>query len=180
MTATFSDDVIQNLSHLQNFARRLARNRSVADDLVQDTVLRALTHADQFQAGTNLRAWLTTILRNTYMNEKRREKRFPSTEIDMEAILPAAHGEQEWHLRMREVEARFATLPLVQREALILVGAQGYSYERAAEIAGCAVGTMKSRASRARRQLEELLDSSEEAWHPGLHAREFAHLAKSA
>ena len=72
---TFADDVVQNLPRLEGFARRLAGNRSFADDLVQETVLRALVHADQFRPGTNLLAWLTTILRNAYFNEKRRQRR---------------------------------------------------------------------------------------------------------
>src|SRR5215469_6967329 len=128
MTTTFRDDVVQHLPPLESFARRLAGNASVADDLVQETVLRALTHAHQFRPGTNLLAWLMTILRNTYFNEKRREKRLGTFDAKVAATLHTAHGEQEWHLHLSDVECRFATLPAVQREALVLVGANGLSY----------------------------------------------------
>jgi RNA polymerase sigma-70 factor (ECF subfamily) len=178
MNAAFSDDVVESIPQLQRFARRLAGNRSFADDLVQETVLRALTHAEQFHPGTNLLAWLMTILRNTYFNEKRREKRLGTFDEKVAATLQTANGQQEWSLRMRDLECRFATLPAVQREALVLVGANGLSYDHAAQIAGCAVGTMKSRVSRARLQLQSLLDSGEAvAWNQDRHARDVAHLA---
>ena len=181
MTAAFGDDVVQNVPHLQRFARRLAGNRSFADDLVQETVLRALTHADQFHPGTNLLAWLMTILRNTYFNEKRRERRLGSFDEKVAATLQTANGEQEWNLRMRDVECRFANLPKVQREALMLVGANGLSYDHAAQLAGCAVGTMKSRVSRARLQLQDMLESSEApAWNRNRHSRDVAHLQRAA
>jgi len=177
MNTAFCDDVVEYVPQLQRFARRLARNRSLADDLVQETVLRALTHADQFRPGTNLLAWLMTILRNTYCNEKRRERRLGTFDAKVAATLHAANGEQEWNLRMRDVESRFATLPPVQKEALVLVGAHGFSYDRAAQIAGCAVGTMKSRVSRARLQLQNLLESENTpAWSRREHARDMAHL----
>ena len=178
MTTAFSDDVIENLSHLQGFARRLAGNRSFADDLVQETMLRALTHSDQFQPGTNLLAWLITILRNTYLNEKRREHRVRIFETKMAAAPLSAGGEQEWHLHMRDVECRFASLPAAQQEALVLVGANGYSYDRAAQIAGCAVGTMKSRVARARLHLQGLLERKNIPWSRDLHRYDLAHLAK--
>jgi RNA polymerase sigma-70 factor (ECF subfamily) len=181
MTTTFCDDVLQNLPRLESFARRLAGNRSLADDLVQETVLRALTHADQFRPGTNLLAWLMTILRNTYFNEKRRERRLVALDVESSAILPTANGAQEPHMHMRDVEVRFACLPAVQRQALVLVGANGLSYDHAAEIAGCAEGTMKSRVSRARLQLQHMLEDRESAaWNRTVHSRDFAHLAKKA
>lgn len=163
MTATFGDNIVEHIPHLQRFARRLAGNRSLADDLVQETVLRALTHSYQFHPGTNLLAWLMTILRNTYFNEKRREKRLGIFDAQTAAGLQTARDEQEWHLQFRDVECRFATLPAVQREALVLVGANGLSYDHAAQIAGCAVGTMKSRVSRARAQLQSLMEQDEVA-----------------
>ncbi len=178
MTAAFGNDVVENVPHLQRFARRLAGNRSFADDLVQETVLRALTHSDQFRPGTNLLAWLMTILRNTYFNEKRRERRLGTFDAKVASTLQTGHGEQEWNLRMRDVECRFASLPAVQREALVLVGANGLSYDHAAQIAGCAVGTMKSRVSRARLQLQGLLDSGDApAWNRNRHSRDVEHLA---
>jgi len=158
MTADFCHDVLENLSRLEGFARRLAGNRAFADDLVQETVLRALVHADQFRPGTNLLAWLMTILRNAYLNEKRREQRLRNFDAKAFAMPSSVNADQEWHLEMREVQCRFGALPAPQREALVLVAANGYSYDRAAEIAGCAVGTMKSRVSRARLQLHALLE----------------------
>jgi RNA polymerase sigma-70 factor, ECF subfamily len=161
MTEAFHDDVAQHLCRLQRFARRLAGSPSFADDLVQETVLRALVHADQFKPGTNLLAWLMTILRNAYFSEMRREKRLTDLDPEMAAALPGVGGQQEWHARWHELTERFEELPDVQREAILLVGAQGFSYHHAAEIAGCAVGTMKSRVSRARQQLQFLLDGEE-------------------
>lgn len=178
MNAAFCDEVVESVPQLQRFARRLAGNRSFADDLVQETVLRALTHESQFRPGTNLVAWLMTILRNAYFNEKRRERRLGTFDEKVAATLQTSHGEQEWNLRLRDVECRFASLPAVQQQALVLVGANGFSYDRAAEIAGCAVGTMKSRVSRARVQLQGLLDDEQSlAWPQQRHARDVAHLA---
>jgi RNA polymerase sigma-70 factor (ECF subfamily) len=182
MTAvtTFADDVCATLPRLEGFARRLAGNRSLADDLVQETVLRALVHADQFHPGTNLLAWLTTILRNAYFNEKRRQRRIGPLD-PTNVPTPAISDEQEWYLRMRDVTCRFTTLPASQREALMLVGANGYSYDAAAKMAGCAVGTMKSRVSRARSELQGMLDRGETpAWNHGIHSRDLAHLDKAA
>jgi len=158
MGTTFSDDVVHNMPRLKNFARRLACNRSDADDLVQETVLRALGHADQFRPGTNLLAWLNTILRNYFFNERKR--RFRTAPIDPLLMIGSAaiKGDQESHMYVRHVARHFANLPSVHREALVLVGANGYSYENAADIAGCPVGTMKSRVSRARTELLGVLE----------------------
>ncbi len=180
MAERLTDDIVPYLPHLRAFARMLAQDRALADDLVQETVLRALSHAHQFQPGTNLKAWLTTILRNAYFTEKRSQSRI--AQIDVEAVRDSSSvsGGQEWHLRMRDFEGAFNTLSPVQREALVLVGASGFSYEQAAAMAGCAVGTMKSRVSRARLQLQTLLDSADGArglgWNRALHLRDWEHL----
>jgi RNA polymerase sigma-70 factor, ECF subfamily len=163
MSTLFCDDVVHHLPRLEGFARKLAGNRSLADDLVQETVLRALTHADQFRPGTNLLAWLMTILRNTYFNEKRRERRLTVFDANAATSLIQPANEPEAHLHFGDVAKRFEGLPAAQREALVLVGANGFSYEVAAQIAGCAVGTMKSRVSRGRAQLQQLLKDHE---HP--------------
>jgi RNA polymerase sigma-70 factor, ECF subfamily len=181
-STTFADEIVQNLSRLESFARRLAGNRSFADDLVQETVLRALVHADQFRPGTNLLAWLTTILRNAYFNEKRRQRRIgPLDPTVVTSSSPTINDEQEWHLRMRDVTCRFANLPAAQREALVLVGANGYSYDHAAKVAGCAVGTMKSRVSRARSELQRMLEHGDApASSREIYGRDLEHLDEAA
>ena len=151
-------DIIQCLPHLRAFALLLCRDRSLADDLVQEAVVRALGHIHQFQSGTNFKAWIMAILRNSYFSEMRRRKRASRFNGEELWSTAAASGGQEEHLMMRDLERAFRRLPAGQREALVLVGAGGFSYEDAAEIAACAVGTMKSRVSRARFQLERLLD----------------------
>jgi RNA polymerase sigma-70 factor (ECF subfamily) len=180
MNRTFADEVVQHLPKLQGVARRFAGNRSLADDLVQETMLRALVHADQFQTGTNLLAWLYTILRNCYFNDRRIVHRFTSLD-SVTLAAPTISGEQEARLHIRDVSSRFQKLSPAQREALLLVGANGHSYEAAAAISGCAVGTMKSRVSRAR---TELLASLEQDNAPipsrALHQRDFEHLDKVA
>jgi RNA polymerase sigma-70 factor, ECF subfamily len=161
MSTTFSDDVVNNMPRLEKFARRLAGNRSDAHDLVQETVLRALVHADQFHPGTNLRAWLNTILRHCFFNERRLQFRFEPIDPLLVVGAVAIKGDQESHMYMLNVSRRFADLPSAHRDALVLVGAKGYSYESAAKIAGCPVGTMKSRVSRARTELRSVLEREE-------------------
>jgi RNA polymerase sigma-70 factor (ECF subfamily) len=139
----------------------LARDRTLANDLVQEAVLRALTHAEQFQPGTNFKAWISTILRNSYFNEMRRRSRTSPVDVDTLGNALTVSGGQEEHMHMRDFERVFRTLPPIQREALALVGASGFSYEDAAKVSGCAVGTMKSRVSRARLQLQQILGSEE-------------------
>jgi RNA polymerase sigma-70 factor (ECF subfamily) len=122
---------------------------------VQETVLRALCNVDKFAPGTNMRAWLSTILRNQFYNELRTRAR-----ANAYAAIPrpiGRDGDQEAHLEMRDFERAYQKLPAVQRDALSLVGASGYSYEEAAKIVGCAAGTVKSRVSRGRAELDRLL-----------------------
>jgi RNA polymerase sigma-70 factor (ECF subfamily) len=154
--------VIEQLPHLRAFAVSLTRDRSLADDLVQETALRALAHADQFKPGTNFKAWITTILRNSYFNVVRRLKHVASMSTVAPGMEPITSGGQEERVGLRDFERAFETLTASQREALLLVGANGYSYEIAAKIARCAVGTMKSRVARGRTQLARLLDGEAE------------------
>lgn len=149
--ALFQDQLVEQLPYLRTFARLLARNWALADDLVQETALRALSNVDKFTPGTNMKAWLSTILRNQFYNEVRTRSRAAAY-----AVLPKPaghHGEQEGMLELRDLERAFRALPAVQREALSLVGASGFSYGEAAEIVGCAQGTVKSRVCRARMEL---------------------------
>jgi RNA polymerase sigma-70 factor (ECF subfamily) len=153
---SLANQIVEHSGRLRGYARRLARdNTGLADDLVQDTIMRALVHGDQFAPGTNLSAWLHTILRNSFFNELRRVRHFTSvtegkTPGEQNEIIDA---EQPWAVELKEVAAHYAELPDAQREAINLVAVRGYSYEQAALKAGCAVGTIKSRVSRARAAL---------------------------
>ena len=156
------DEIVAHLPALRAFAVSLARDGSAADDLVQDTIVKAWTNIDKFQAGTNMRAWLFTILRNTFYSAYRKRRR----EVpDVDGAIAARLAEKpahDGHLQLAEFRAAFEELPAEQREALILVGASGFTYEEAAETCGVAVGTVKSRVNRARRRLAELLDLDSE------------------
>ena len=145
------------IPNLRAFAVSLCGDIERADDLVQESLLKAWNHLDSFQEGTNLRAWLFTILRNTYFSECRRRRREVEDRDGTKAAELAVHPDQQGHLDMQDFRRALNTLPPDQREALVLVGAAGFSYEEAATISGCAVGTIKSRVNRARSKLTELL-----------------------
>lgn len=155
------DELVSHLPAMRAFALSLTRNASQADDLVQDTVVKAWSHFDRFAPGTNLRAWLFTILRNTFYSTRRRTVREVS---DSDGTLVGALAEKPEHdgrLQYADFVRAFQQLPDEQREALALVGALGHSYEEAADMTGVAVGTVKSRANRARARLAQLLQLSE-------------------
>jgi len=157
------NEVVAMIPALRAFAWSLSHNGSDADDLVQDTLIKAWTNRDKFEPGTNLRAWLFTILRNTYYTQvirRRREVRDETGEYANNLSSPAT---QDWSVAMRALQAGLAQLPDEHREALILVGAAGLSYEEAAEICGCALGTIKSRVNRARARLLKIMDAQEAA-----------------
>lgn len=151
------DEVLATVPSLRAFAMSLCGNTDRADDLVQETLLRALTHIDTFQPGTNMPAWLFTILRNLFRSEYRKRRREVEDADGHYAETLASHPEQDGRVEFNEFRAALDKLPQDQREALILVGASGFSYEDAAAICGCAVGTIKSRVNRARTRLAELL-----------------------
>lgn len=156
------DELIEHLPAMRAFALNLTRNPATADDLVQDAVVKAWANFDKFKPGTNLRAWLFTILRNTYYSlyrKRRREVEDPNGKMAMQLSEKPAH---DGHLAMTDFRAAFAQLTDEQREVLILVGAEGFSYEDAAGMCGCAVGTIKSRTNRARKRLAELMHLDEE------------------
>ncbi len=154
----FSDDIVANIPDLRAFAHLLVKDHFLAEDMVQDTIVRALSCRNQFQPGTNLRGWLTIILRNRYFNLLRRSSYRAEIQMDVERVSGGGSGGQEEALEFRDFKRAYTNLPSTQRRALSLVGANGMSYEEAAKITGCAVGTMKSRVSRARLQLQRLLD----------------------
>ncbi len=143
---------------LRAFAWSLARNPADADDLVQETLAKAWSNRDRFEPGTNLRAWLFTILRNSWYSTAARRRREVADEDGRHAALLTAEGNQEWSVELEALRVALDDLPPTHREAIVLVGAAGLSYEEAAEIAGCALGTIKSRVNRARNRLAEALE----------------------
>src|SRR6188768_903436 len=149
--------VLSAVPSLRAFAISLCGNVDRADDLVQETLLRALANIDSFQPGTNMSAWLFTILRNHFRSEYRKRRREVEDADGHYAESLTSHPEQHGQLELTEFREALAKLPEEQREALILVGASGFSYEEAAEICECAVGTIKSRVNRARSRLAKLL-----------------------
>jgi RNA polymerase sigma-70 factor (ECF subfamily) len=151
------DAVLAAVPSLRAFAISLSGNVDRADDLVQETLLRALANIDSFQPGTNMSAWLFTILRNLFRSEYRKRRREVEDGDGSYAETLKSQPEQSSRVEFEEFLTALAKLPPDQREALILVGASGFSYEEAAEICGCAVGTIKSRVNRARSRLADLL-----------------------
>ncbi len=151
------EDLLASIPNLRAFAVSLTGNGERADDLVQETLMKAWAKFHTFQEGTNLRAWLFTILRNEFYSQLRKRGREVEDAEGTYAARLASQPAQSGHMDMRDFREALAELPADQREALILVGASGFSYEEAAEICECAVGTIKSRVSRARTRLAELL-----------------------
>lgn len=152
----FQQELVEVLPHLRAFARSLTRHRERADDLVNDAVVRALAAAHQYEPNTNFRAWMFTILRNLYYNEGRKNRTTIPFE-DVESFLHAVPPNQQVALEFCDFRRAFWQLGDDHREVLILVGASGLGYEEAAKICGCAVGTIKSRVSRARSELTRLM-----------------------
>lgn len=155
----FKADLIALIPYMRAFARTLCRDATFADDLAQDALARAWSNRSSYEPGTNLKAWTFMILRNQFYSEKRRSWR--QSQLDQEAAerTLVAVDDPEAPVALDELRQGLAMLPPEQREALILVGAGGFAYEEAAEICGCAVGTVKSRVSRARRALHAILDA---------------------
>lgn len=155
------DDVVRMIPALRAFGWSLCHNGSDADDLVQDTLIKAWTNREKFEPGTNLRAWLFTILRNTYYTQVIRRRREVRDELGEYAGVLKTPPTQDWSVAMHAMQDALKHLPVEHREALILVGAAGLSYEEAAEICGCAVGTVKSRVNRARAKLLKIMDADD-------------------
>jgi RNA polymerase sigma-70 factor, ECF subfamily len=152
------EDILATIPNLRAFAISLSGNADNADDLVQETLVRALAHIDSFEPGTNLPAWLFTILRNLFRSEYRKRKREVEDSDGRFAATLKTRPAQSSRIEFEEFQHALSKIPADQREALILVGASGFSYEETAEICGCAVGTIKSRVNRARTKLAEILD----------------------
>ena len=156
----FHAALLECMPHLRAFARSLVRNRDRADDLVHDATVRALAAAHQFAMGSNFKAWIFTILRNCHYNEIRKHhwRNVPFDEAPEER--QSTHATQEAALEFCDFRRAFSQLSDGHREVLTLVGASGLSYEEVANVCDCAVGTVKSRVSRAREELTRLLSDS--------------------
>ncbi|MDP1875536.1 sigma-70 family RNA polymerase sigma factor [Phenylobacterium sp.] len=155
----FKAEIVTLIPHLRAFARTLCGDATAADDLAQDAMMKAWDARASFQMGTNMKAWTFMILRNQFYSEKRRSWR--QSQLDQEAAerTLVAVDDPEAPVALDELRLSLGMLPPEQREALILVGAGGFAYEEAAEICGVAVGTVKSRVSRARRALQVILEA---------------------
>lgn len=154
--------LIAEVPGLRAFARSLTQDSASADDLVQETILRAWAKLDSFEEGTNLRAWLFTILRNTFISSKRKVKREVEDSEGHHAARLVEAPRQDGAASLGSFRRALSRLPQDQREALMLVGAVGFTYEEAAEVCNCSSGTIKSRVNRARLRLDGLLQSGEE------------------
>ena len=154
----FKRELVVLIPHMRAFARTLTGDATAADDLAQDALMKAWDARASYQMGTNMKAWTFMILRNQFYSEKRRSWR--QSQLDQEAAerTLVAVDDPEAPVALDELRLSLAQLPAEQREALILVGAGGFAYEEAAEICGCAVGTVKSRVSRARKALHSILE----------------------
>jgi RNA polymerase sigma-70 factor (ECF subfamily) len=161
--ASLRDELLAAIPSLRAFAISFTNNRDRADDLVQETILRAWANIDKFEPGTNLNAWLFTILRNLFHSDYRKRKHEVEDADGAFAARLRTHPDQQSHLDFEDFRAALATLPRDQREALLLIGAHGLSYEEAAEVCHVPVGTVKSRVNRARLKLADVLSLTNEA-----------------
>jgi RNA polymerase sigma-70 factor (ECF subfamily) len=159
----FRDGLLGAIPSLRAFAFSLIGQPDRADDLVQETLTKAWAHQNSFQPGTNLKAWLYTILRNEFYSQMRRKKREVQDVDGIHASRLAVHPHQPGQADLADLNVAMAELPEDQREALVLVAAFGFSYEEAAEICSVAVGTIKSRVNRARNRLAEILHVDSDA-----------------
>lgn len=159
--SAFKAELAALIPHLRAFARSLCGNPTLADDLAQEAMLKAWKSRASFKAGTSMKAWAFTILRNLFYSEKRRSWRRQPLDPEVAEATLSTNGDQSAdELELLALRNGLKLLPEDQREALILVGAGGFGYEEAAEICGCAVGTIKSRVSRARKSLSEIMESN--------------------
>src|ERR1700729_4020123 len=157
----FKTELLGLVPFLRAFARPLTGNEETADDLAQETLVKAWQARSMFAPGTNLKAWLFTILRNQFYSDRRRAWRQTPWDQDAAERIPGSSSEQSWAAELSDTARALSRLSDEQREALILVGAGGFSYEDAAAICRCAVGTVKSRVARARKSLMAVLEGED-------------------
>jgi RNA polymerase sigma-70 factor (ECF subfamily) len=158
--ASFRDQLVSVIPHLRAFARSLCKDPTQADDLAQEALAKAWKARDSFEPGTSLKAWTFMILRNQFYSEKRRSWRSTPLDAEVAENTLIASDNPTAPMELLELRAALNKLPDDQKEALILVGAGGMAYEEAAQVCQCAVGTIKSRVSRARRALEVILSET--------------------
>jgi RNA polymerase sigma-70 factor, ECF subfamily len=163
---SFGDALIETIPNLRAFAQSLSGDAQLSNDLVQETLLKAWTHKDSFVPDSNLKAWLFTILRNTYFTHYRKSQREELDE-DQAAMNASVPPTQLTHLEFEDMQKGLMRLSPDHREALLLITAEGFSYEDAARVCGCAVGTMKSRVNRARNKLLEDMTGQPSGEPPG-------------
>nr|WP_022696095.1 MULTISPECIES: sigma-70 family RNA polymerase sigma factor [Ponticaulis] len=156
----FKRELSELIPHLRAFARNLCSDATQADDLAQETLMRAWKARESYQEGTNLKAWCFTILRNTFYSEKRRSWRRQPLDPEVAEATLVSNDNPSDSMELLALRNALNELPDDQREALILVGAGGLPYEEVAEICGCAVGTIKSRVNRARNALAVIMESN--------------------
>lgn len=159
--AEIKQELVSHMKVLRAFAISLTRNGARADDLVQETVMKAWANIHSYQPGTNMRAWLFTILRNSFYSERRKAKREVADEDGETAAQVAIKPDHDGRLQLADFRVAFQQLPVEQREVMVLVGVLQHSYEDAAEMCGVRVGTIKSRLNRGRARLAELMHISE-------------------
>lgn len=160
--ADFRDQMVKLIPALRSFARGLCGNRDLADDLIQDAMMRAWAAQDSFTPGTNFRAWMFMIVRNQFYTTIRKNARMTAWDPEAAERILVAPATQHHTVEVAEVAEALQQLPEEQREMILLIGAGGMSYEEAAEIAGCAIGTVKSRLARGRAALSLIINGPEE------------------
>ena len=158
----FKREMLSLLPNLRAFAVSIVGNYDYADDLVQETIMKAWAKQNSFEPGTNMKAWLFTILRNEFYSQARKNKRIVLDGDGTYTENLRTPAEQPGHLDLKDLQRALNELPPDQREALVLVGASGLSYDEAANICDCAIGTIKSRVNRARKRLEEIWAEEED------------------
>jgi RNA polymerase sigma-70 factor, ECF subfamily len=163
----FRDQMLALIPSLRAFARGLCRNRDLADDLAQEAMARAWAARDNFTLGTNFRAWMFMIVRNQYYTSLRKNSRIVAWDPEAAERLLVTPATQHVGLDLQDLERAMGKLPVEQREMLLLVAANGMSYEEAAQITGCALGTVKSRIARARASLVQAMEGNDDTTAKG-------------
>ena len=162
----FQEDLLEHIPRLRRFARGLTANAADADDLVQGTLERALEKSQQWTPGTNLRAWLLTILYNLFVSDYRRRQTARDWAMTLATYRREANPVQEEQiarLRLKDMEVALQKLPEDQRSIVLLVALEGLSYQETAELLDVPIGTVRSRLSRGRQELRRALNEARES-----------------